>query len=160
MYKRQLIIGTRLVVFAPAADLGLIVIDEEHDGSYKQNESPRYHARDVAIVRAKQANIPVVLASATPSLETWRNVRHARNAAYRHIVLNERATAAAPSSLRLVPSRGRRVKSGLSQALAEGIAERLKRGEQSLVLVNRRGFAPALYCGHCGWSAPLSLIHI
>ncbi len=150
----RLIIGTRLAVFAPAADLGLIVIDEEHDGSYKQNESPRYHARDVAIVRAKQANIPVVLASATPSLETWRNVRHARNAAYRHIVLNERATAAAPSSLRLVPSRGRRVKSGLSQALAEGIAERLKRGEQSLVLVNRRGFAPALYCGHCGWSAP------
>ena len=146
-------------MFAPAANLGLIVIDEEHDGSYKQNESPRYHARDVAIVRAKQADIPVVLASATPSLETWRNVRYAaaqgaRGDAYQYIALRERATAAAPSSLRLVPARGRRVKAGLSETLADGIAARLKRGEQSLVLVNRRGFAPALYCPHCGWSAP------
>ena len=150
----RLIIGTRLAVFAPAANLGLIVIDEEHDGSYKQNESPRYHARDVAIVRAKRANIPVVLASATPSLETWRNVRHARSDVYQHIVLSERATAAAPSALRLVPSRGKRVKWGLSHALADGIKLRLERGEQSLVLVNRRGFASALYCPHCGWSAP------
>ena len=150
----RLIIGTRLAVFAPAANLGLIVIDEEHDGSYKQNESPRYHARDVAIVRAKQANIPVILASATPSLETWRNVRHARSAAYLYIVLSERATAAAASSLRLVPGRGKRVKLGLSETLADGIAERLKRNEQSLVLVNRRGFSPAIYCPHCGWSAP------
>ncbi len=150
----RLIIGTRLAVFAPAANVGLIVIDEEHDGSYKQNETPRYHARDVAIVRAKQANIPVILASATPSLETWRNVRHARSEVYQHIVLAERATAAAASSLRLVPGRGKRVKSGLSETLADGIAERLKRGEQSLVLVNRRGFAPAIYCPHCGWSAP------
>ncbi len=150
----RLIIGTRLAVFAPAASLGLIVIDEEHDGSYKQNESPRYHARDVAIVRAKQANIPVILASATPSLETWRNVRHARSEVYQHIVLAERATASAASALRLVPGRGKRVKSGLSETLADGIAERLKRGEQSLVLVNRRGFAPAIYCPHCGWSAP------
>ena len=150
----RLIIGTRLAVFAPAADLGLIVIDEEHDSSYKQNESPRYHARDVAIVRAKQANIPVILASATPSLETWRNVRHARSAAYQYIVLAERATAAAASSLRLVPGRGKRVKFGLSQALIDGIALRLQRREQSLVLLNRRGFAPALYCPHCGWSAP------
>ena len=150
----RLIIGTRLAVFAPAANLGLIVIDEEHDGSYKQNESPRYHARDVAIVRAKQANIPVILASATPSLETWRNVRHARSEVYQHIVLSERATAAAASSLRLVPGRGRRVKSGLSETLSDGIKERLLRNEQSLVLVNRRGFAPAIYCPHCGWSAP------
>ena len=156
--EARLIIGTRLAVFAPAANLGLIVIDEEHDGSYKQNESPRYHARDVAIVRAKQADIPVVLASATPSLETWRNVRYAaqgaRGDSYQYIALRERATAAAPSSLRLVPARGRRVKAGLSETLADGIAARLKRGEQSLVLVNRRGFAPALYCPHCGWSAP------
>ena len=150
----RLVIGTRLAVFAPTAELGLIVIDEEHDSSYKQNESPRYHARDVAIVRAKQANIPVILASATPSLETWRNVRHARSEVYQHIVLSERATAATASSLRLVPGRGRRVKSGLSETLADGIAERLKRGEQSLVLVNRRGFAAAIYCPHCGWSAP------
>ena len=150
----RLIIGTRLAVFAPAANLGLIVIDEEHDGSYKQNESPRYHARDVAIVRAKHANIPVILASATPSLETWRNVRHARSEIYQYIELAERATAAAASSLRLVPSRGRCVKFGLSQALSDGIGQRLARGEQSLVLVNRRGFASALYCPHCGWSAP------
>ena len=150
----RLIIGTRLAVFAPAAQLGLIVIDEEHDGSYKQNESPRYHARDVAIVRAKQANIPVILASATPSLETWRNVRHARSDVYQRIVLSERATAAVASSLRLVPGRGRRVKSGLSETLSDGIKQRLLRNEQSLVLVNRRGFAPAIYCPHCGWSAP------
>ncbi len=155
--EARLVIGTRLAVFAPAAQLGLIVIDEEHDGSYKQNESPRYHARDVAIVRAKQAKIPVVLASATPSLETWRNVRYPRGArsdVYQHIVLSERATAAAPSALRLVPSRGKRVKWGLSETLADGIKLRLERGEQSLVLVNRRGFASALYCPHCGWSAP------
>jgi primosomal protein N' (replication factor Y) (superfamily II helicase) len=152
--KARLIIGTRLAVFAPAANLGLIVIDEEHDGSYKQNESPRYHARDVAIVRAKQAGIPVILASATPSLETWRNVRHARRDAYLYVVLAERATAAAASSLRLVPGRGKRVRLGLSETLADGIAQRLQRGEQSLVLVNRRGFAPAIYCPHCGWSAP------
>ena len=150
----RLIIGTRLAVFAPAAHLGLIVIDEEHDGSYKQNESPRYHARDVAIVRAKQAGIPVILASATPSLETWRNVRHARSELYQHIQLAERATAAAPLSLRHVPGRGARVKSGLSETLSDAIRDRLQRGEQSLVLVNRRGFAPAIYCPHCGWSAP------
>ena len=150
----RLIIGTRLAVFAPAANLGLIVIDEEHDGSYKQNESPRYHARDVAIVRAKQVNIPVILASATPSLETWRNVRHARSDLYQYVNLAERATATAPLSLRLVPGRGKRVKSGLSETLADGIRDRLQRGEQSLVLVNRRGFAPAIYCPHCGWSAP------
>ncbi len=150
----RLIIGTRLAVFAPAANLGLIVIDEEHDGSYKQNESPRYHARDVAIVRAKQAGIPVILASATPSLETWRNMRHARSELYQHIHLAERATAAAPLSLRLVPGRGKRVKSGLSETLSDGIRDRLQRNEQSLVLVNRRGFAPAIYCPHCGWSAP------
>ena len=150
----RLIIGTRLAVFAPAANLGLIVIDEEHDGSYKQNESPRYHARDVAIVRAKQAGIPVILASATPSLETWRNVRHARSESYLYVHLAERATASEPLSLRLVPGRGARVKSGLSETLADGIRDRLHRGEQSLVLVNRRGFAPAIYCPHCGWSAP------
>lgn len=150
----RLIIGTRLAVFAPAANLGLIVIDEEHDSSYKQNESPRYHARDVAIVRAKQANIPVILASATPSLETWRNVRHARTALYHYVQLAERATATTPLSLRLVPGRGKRVKLGLSETLADGIRDRLQRGEQSLVLVNRRGFAPAIYCPHCGWSAP------
>ncbi len=150
----RLIIGTRLAVFAPAANLGLIVIDEEHDGSYKQSESPRYHARDVAIVRAKHANIPVILASATPSLETWRNVRHARSESYLYVQLTERATASQPLSLRLVPGRGKRVKSGLSETLADGIRDRLQRGEQSLVLVNRRGFAPAIYCPHCGWSAP------
>lgn len=153
----RLIIGTRLAVFAPASELGLIVVDEEHDGSYKQNESPRYHARDVAIVRARDGGFPIVLASATPSLESWRNVRHAppeRRAHYHYIALPTRATAAAASTLRLVPARGRRVRAGLSDALAEGIATRLKQGEQSLVLVNRRGFAPALYCPHCGWSAP------
>jgi primosomal protein N' (replication factor Y) (superfamily II helicase) len=147
----RLIIGTRLAVFAPAAELGLIVIDEEHDSSYKQNESPRYHARDVAIVRAQAAKIPVVLASATPSLESWRQARAGR---YTHVRLHERATASQPSAMRLIPAKGRRVKSGLSELLADGIADRLQKKEQSLVLVNRRGFAPSLYCPHCAWSAP------
>jgi primosomal protein N' (replication factor Y) (superfamily II helicase) len=147
----RLIIGTRLAVFAPASELGLIVIDEEHDSSYKQNESPRYHARDLAIVRAQQADIPVVLASATPSLESWRQARAGR---YLHVRLRERATASQPSAMRLIPGKGRRVRSGLSQLLADGIKDRLAKNEQSLVLVNRRGFSPALYCPHCAWSAP------
>lgn len=149
--RTRLIVGTRLAVFAPAPDLGVIVIDEEHDGSYKQNESPRYHARDVAIVRGQRLGIPVILASATPSLESWR---HARGERYRLLALNERATQAAKPAIRLVPAKGRHVKLGLSQLLADGIAERLRKREQSLVLVNRRGFAPALYCPHCAWSAP------
>jgi primosomal protein N' (replication factor Y) (superfamily II helicase) len=149
--RARLIVGTRLAVFAPACELGLIVIDEEHDGSYKQNESPRYHARDVAIMRAKALNIPVILASATPSLESWRQARAGR---YRLLRLNERATNAPPPRMRLVPAKGRHVKLGLSDPLADGIRERLARGEQSLVLVNRRGFAPSLYCPHCAWSAP------
>jgi primosomal protein N' (replication factor Y) (superfamily II helicase) len=149
--RARLIVGTRLAVFAPARELGAIVIDEEHDGSYKQNESPRYHARDVAIVRAKALNIPVVLASATPSLESWRQARAGR---YRLLKLNERATNAQKPAMRLVPAKGKHVKLGLSQLLADGIAQRIKRGEQSLVLVNRRGFAPSLYCPHCAWSAP------
>lgn len=149
--RARLILGTRLAVFAPTPDLGVIVIDEEHDGSYKQNESPRYHARDVAIVRAQRLGIPVILASATPSLESWR---HARTGRYRLVKLTERATNAAKPAIRLVPAKGRHVKLGLSQLLADGIGERLQRREQSLVLVNRRGFAPALYCPHCAWSAP------
>jgi primosomal protein N' (replication factor Y) (superfamily II helicase) len=149
--RARLIVGTRLAVFAPAMQLGLIVIDEEHDGSYKQNESPRYHARDVAIMRAQRLGIPVILASATPSLESWRQARAGR---YRLLRLNERATNAPPPRMRLVPAKGRHVKLGLSDQLADGIRERLARSEQSLVLVNRRGFAPSLYCPHCAWSAP------
>jgi primosomal protein N' (replication factor Y) (superfamily II helicase) len=149
--RAQLIVGTRLAVFAPVTQLGVIVIDEEHDNSYKQNESPRYHARDVAIMRAQRLGIPVILASATPSLESWRQARAGR---YRLLRLNERATNAPPPRMRLVPAKGRHVKLGLSDQLADGIRERLARGEQSLVLVNRRGFAPSLYCPHCAWSAP------
>jgi primosomal protein N' (replication factor Y) (superfamily II helicase) len=149
--RAQLIVGTRLSVFSAPFSLGLIVIDEEHDASYKQNESPRYQGRDVAIYRAKQLNIPVILASATPSLESWRLARAGR---YRLLRLNERATAAAQPRIRLVPAKGRHVKLGLSQLLADGISDRLQRKEQSLVLVNRRGFAPSLYCPHCAWSAP------
>jgi primosomal protein N' (replication factor Y) (superfamily II helicase) len=149
--RAQLVIGTRLSVFAPTVNLGLIVIDEEHDASYKQNESPRYHARDVAIMRAKALNIPVILASATPSLESWRQARAGR---YRLLRLNERATAAPLPRMRYVPAKGRHVKLGLSDQLADAIRERIARREQSLVLVNRRGFAPSLYCPHCAWSAP------
>ena len=156
--EARLIIGTRLAVFAPATNLGLIVIDEEHDGSYKERIAALSRPRRT-IVRAKQADIPVVLASATPSLETWRNVRYAAAQGARGDAINTSPCASARRRPRRhhcdsVPARGRRVKAGLSEALADGIAARLKRGEQSLVLVNRRGFAPALYCPHCGWSAP------
>ncbi len=149
--RASLVIGTRLAVFAPLKNLGLIVIDEEHDASYKQNESPRYHARDVAIMRAQRLGVPLILASATPSLETWR---HARTGRYATLRLNSRATASPAPRMRCVPAKGRHVKLGLSDTLADAISERLGRREQSLVLVNRRGFAPALYCPHCAWSAP------
>lgn len=150
--KADLVIGTRLSVFASLPRLGLVIVDEEHDGSYKQDESPRYHARDVAVMRGRLEGVPVVLASATPCLESWQNMRLDR---YGYVHLAERATQAPLPAIRLIPARGQRQQrqGGVALGLVDAIRERLARDEQSLILVNRRGYAPALYCPHCAWTA-------
>ena len=150
--EAQLIVGTRLAVFAPAPHLGLIVVDEEHDASFKQHEGVRYHARDVAVYRASRRDVPVILGSATPSLETYAQAMRGR---YRWLKLPLRATAqTALPPVRLVPTRAEGTVEGIAPALREAIAARLARGEQSLLFINRRGYAPALLCPGCGWKAP------
>ena len=144
----RVVLGTRLAVLMPFRDLGLIVVDEEHDGSYKQQEGLRYSARDVAVRRAQRLQVPVVLGSATPSLETVSNAREGRYALAR---LASRATGADMPSVRTVDTRADRPRDGLTFALVEAIRARIARGEQSLVFVNRRGFAPVLFCRACSW---------
>jgi primosomal protein N' (replication factor Y) len=141
------ILGTRLAVFAPIPNLGLIVVDEEHDSSFKQMEGLRYSARDLAVVRAKQERIPVVLGSATPALETYHNALTGR---YRLLRLTHRIGAAMPR-IQCVDTRGTDVADGLSPALLAAVAERLHRREQSLIFINRRGYAPVLLCRACAW---------
>jgi primosomal protein N' (replication factor Y) (superfamily II helicase) len=141
-------LGTRLAVLMPFAQLGLIVVDEEHDPSYKQQEGVRYSGRDVAVRRAQELGIPVVLGSATPSLESYDNALRGR---YAHEVLAARATGAPLPAVRLVDSRADRPAEGLTHALRLALRERLARGEQSLVFLNRRGFSPVLHCRSCTW---------
>jgi primosomal protein N' (replication factor Y) (superfamily II helicase) len=146
----DVVVGTRSAVFAPIATLGLIVVDEEHDTSYKQDESPRYNGRDVAIVRAQRASALVVLGSATPSMETYQN---AISGKFEHIVLSKRVMDRALASVTIVDMREEYAASGpdviLSRVLAAGIGQRVARGEQSVVLLNRRGFATAAFCRQC-----------
>ncbi|HRH82350.1 MAG TPA: primosomal protein N' [Thiobacillaceae bacterium] len=149
--RADLVLGTRLSVFTPLERLGLVIVDEEHDASYKQMEGLRYSARDVAVWRARQRGIPIVLGSATPSLETWRNAEQGR---YRRLDLPTRATGAELPRLRLVDTRTDRPRQGLTKTLLEALAANLERGEQSLVFINRRGYAPTLLCNACGWVAP------
>jgi primosomal protein N' (replication factor Y) len=144
----DIVLGTRLSVFMPLPRLQLIVVDEEHDASFKQQEGLRYSARDVAIWRAHQSNIPIVLGSATPSLETFH---HAATGRYRLLELPERAVAEAMPVVRVVDTRREKLQEGLSAALLAGLQLRLERGEQSLVFLNRRGYAPVLACPPCGW---------
>ena len=144
----DIVLGTRLAVFTPLPRLGLIVIDEEHDASYAQLEGVRYSARDVAVWRARQRAVPVVLGSATPSLESWH---HAEGGRYRKLELTRRAVATTLPTVRRVDTRRTRLDEGLSAALLEAIEKRLERGEQSLVFLNRRGYAPVLACTACGW---------
>lgn len=145
-----IIIGTRSAVFTPMANLGLIIIDEEHDGSYKQQDSLRYSARDIAIIRARSKSIPVVLGSATPSLETLFN---AQSKKYQHAILQERAGSASPPSIELLDIRCQALHEGLSDNAIAAIGETLSNGQQAMVFVNRRGFAPLLMCHDCGWHA-------
>ncbi|MBD5801517.1 Primosomal protein N' [Azoarcus sp. Aa7] len=146
--RADIVLGTRLSVFAPLPRLGLILVDEEHDASYKQQEGVRYSARDVAVWRAHQRKVPVVLGSATPSLESWQHARHAR---YRSLRLDARALASTLPTVRRIDIRRMKLDEGLSPQLKTAIGERLARGEQSLVFLNRRGYAPVLSCPACGW---------
>ena len=147
----QLVVGTRLAVFVPMPNLGLIVVDEEQDASFKQQDGVRYHARDVAIYRARLRSVPVILGSATPSLESYAQAIRGR---YRWIRLRERATARKPlPEVRLVPNRASDNVEGISAQLQSAIAERLARREQALLFINRRGYAPSLLCAGCGWKA-------
>lgn len=146
--QARLLLGTRMAIFAPLPELGLIVVDEEHDPSYKQQEGLRYSARDLAVWRAHDLDIPVVLGSATPSLESWQ---HAERGRYLRLSLQNRARSSSLPAVRLVDTRRLQMKEGLSPQLTDAIGERLARGEQSLVFLNRRGYAPVLHCGSCGW---------
>ncbi len=149
--EAQVIVGTRSAVFTPLPRAGLIVVDEEHDGSYKQQDGIRYHARDFALVRGKALDVPVILGSATPSLETLHNARAGR---YRHLRLKQRAGEARPPAVRVIDVRKRPLRDGLSPEVLAGISQHLQAGSQVLVFKNRRGYAPALLCHDCGWTAP------
>ncbi len=148
--EAKLIVGTRSAVFTPLPNAGLIVIDEEHDGSYKQQDGIRYHARDFALVRGKALDVPVILGSATPSLESLHNAYSGR---YQHLRLSRRAGEARPPRVRVLDVRKRPLKDGLSPEVLAGIGATLARGEQVLVFKNRRGYAPVLLCHDCGWTA-------
>jgi len=145
-----IVLGTRSAVFTPLLNPGLIVIDEEHDMSFKQQDGLRYHARDIAVFRAKQEGIPVILGSATPSFESMSNVAGAR---YELLRLNARALGARLPRIDFIDMRRVPVQCGLSRTLVEAIRQKLKSGEQCLVFINRRGYAPVLYCSNCGWQA-------
>ena len=151
----DLVLGTRLAVFVPLPRLGLIVVDEEHDPSFKQQEGARYSARDLAVWRGHRQRVPVLLGSATPSLETWQRVQQGR---YQRLVLAERVGGGAMPRVRLVdmgqlPQTAEGTERVLAPALLSALQERLARGEQSLLLLNRRGYAPVLHCSACGWKS-------
>ncbi|WP_026309221.1 primosomal protein N' [Kangiella aquimarina] len=146
----SIVIGTRSSLFTPFANLGLIVVDEEHDVSYKQQEGFRYSARDLAILRARDEQTPVVLGSATPSMESMYNVNQGKLV---HLTLRKRAANAKPPHIKVLDIRQRHLNNGLSQPLLDNMQRHLDNGNQCLVFLNRRGFAPSLMCHGCGWIA-------
>jgi primosomal protein N' (replication factor Y) len=147
--QARIILGTRLAILASLPHLQLIVIDEEHDPSYKQQEGLRYSARDLAVWRARQLAIPIVLGSATPSLESWH---HAGSGRYRKLELRERAVKdAVLPRVKLLDMEKDRPKDGLTSHLVAALRQRMERGEQSLLFLNRRGYAPVITCEACGW---------
>ncbi|QGW63691.1 primosomal protein N' [Lysobacter soli] len=148
--EARVVVGTRSAVFLPLPEAGLIVIDEEHDGSFKQLDGIRYHARDFALVRGKALGVPVLLGSATPSLESLRNAQAGR---YEHLRLQQRAGNAQPPSVRVCDVRKRPLEAGLSPEMLDTIGHALDADGQVLVFKNRRGYAPVLLCHDCGWSA-------
>ncbi|MCP5414162.1 MAG: primosomal protein N' [Chromatiaceae bacterium] len=144
----RVLLGTRSSIFTPVADLGLVLVDEEHDPSFKQTDGFRYSARDLAIVRGQRAGCPVVLGSATPSLESLRNAATGR---YRHLRLDSRAGGALSPHVDLLDIRDQPLQCGMSQPLLDRVAAVLAAGEQVMLFLNRRGFAPVLSCFSCGW---------
>ncbi len=146
----RVLIGTRSALFTPMPDLGVIVVDEEHDASFKQQDRFRYSARDLAVYRARKRNIPVLLGSATPSTESLANCRAGR---FHHLELPERAGGARAPSTRLIDIRGQTLDGGLCAELIDAIGTQLRAGNQVLVFLNRRGWAPLLSCSDCGWMA-------
>ena len=152
--QADLVLGTRMAVFTPLPRPGLIVVDEEHDPSFKQQEGARYSARDLAVYRGRLEGVPVILGSATPSLESWLNADEGR---YRRLTLAERVGGGALPRVRLFDMsrlpRDRAAATVLAPPLQEAIEQRIARGEQSLLLLNRRGYAPVLHCAACGWKS-------
>ncbi|RYY76693.1 MAG: primosomal protein N' [Gammaproteobacteria bacterium] len=148
--KARIIIGTRSAIFTPIPKLGIIIIDEEHDGSFKQQDGFRYSARDLAAVRASRLQIPLILGSATASLETLHNAQHGR---YQHLKLHTRAGNAAPPEIQLMDIRGQTLSEGFSLETKVAIGNEIAAGNQVLVFLNRRGYAPTLECHDCGWLA-------
>jgi primosomal protein N' (replication factor Y) len=147
--RARIVLGTRLAILASLPNLKMIVIDEEHDPSYKQQEGLRYSARDLAVWRARQLGIPIVLGSATPSLESWH---HAQTGRYRRLELRERAVRdAVLPRVKLIDMERDKPKEGLTSTLMQALRLRMERGEQSLLFLNRRGYAPVLCCEACGW---------
>lgn len=149
----KIVIGTRSALFTPLARPGLIILDEEHDSSFKQQDGFRYSARDLAVVRAKEENICVVLGSATPSLESLHNALSGR---YQHLQLKQRAGNAKSPGLRLLDTRQEPMQEGFSATLLDEIQRHLQQGNQVLIFINRRGFAPTLQCMDCGWTSQCS----
>ena len=148
--ESAIVIGTRSALFTPLARPGVIIIDEEHDSSYKQQEGWRYHARDLAVFRAHQENIPIILGSATPALETLHNVTTGK---YHQLTLTQRAGNARQAQQQLIDLKSVRLQSGLSPALIHKMRQHLSANNQVLLFLNRRGYAPALLCHDCGWLA-------
>ena len=147
----RVILGTRLSILAMIPNLRAIVVDEEHDPSYRQQDGIRYSARDVAIYRAHQLGIPIILGSATPSFETWQSAQSGR---YGLHVLHQRASAGAQlPKVHLINTQQRHAHDGLSQPMIQAVDAALARGQMSLLFQNRRGYAPVVYCTHCGWIA-------
>jgi primosomal protein N' (replication factor Y) len=146
----RVILGTRSAIFTPLPQAGLIIVDEEHDSAYKQQEGFRYHARDLALVRARALGVPVLLGSGTPSLESLANAEAGR---YRTLHLRARPGAISPPQVQIIDMRAQRLEHGMSPALLSAVAETVARGEQALVFRNRRGYAPVLLCHACGWHA-------
>lgn len=148
--QSAVVIGTRSALFTQFAELGAIIIDEEHDASFKQQDGWRYHARDLAIVYAKQLNIPILMGSATPSLESLNNVQSGK---YRHLSLSEKANNSTALKQQIIDLKRQPIHNGLSDVLLKRMQAHLEKGNQVLLFLNRRGFAPVLLCHECGWMA-------
>jgi len=146
----RIIIGTRLAALAPTQNLGIIIIDEEHDASFKQQDGFRYSARDLSIYRASQAKIPIILGSATPALESLHNAFAGK---FQHLELTRRAGKANMPTMQAVDIRNTKLSAGLSPGALEAIRSTIDAGRQALIFLNRRGYAPLLYCHACGWNA-------